>query len=517
MTPHSEAERTYRALADLDRYCYISRSHERITAGGQPVPGATLLAMAAPLPPEKLGSPRFARDHGVRYPYMAGSMAGGIASTGLVAALAEAGCLASFGAAGLPADRIDAALADLDRTLNGLPYASNLIHTPQRPRWEREVIDVYLHRRLRCVEASAFVSLSPELVRYRLSGLRADPVGGVRAENRVIAKVSRAEVAECFLRPAPEAVVAELLADGKITAEQARLAESVPMADDITVEADSGGHTDRRPLAVLVPQMLRLRDRFRIGRRPHPVRVGAAGSIGTPQAVYAAFALGAEYVVTGSVNQACVEAGTSPAAKALLAQAGPVDCAMAPAADMFETGAEVQVLRKGTLFAQRASHLSRLYRRYDRIEDLPESERERLRAQIFHDGLDQAWDRTAAYLREHEPAELTRADADPRHRMALLFRSYLGLSSRKAVLGAEEQVCDYQIWCGPAMGAFNLWARGTALEPIEHRRVADVAGHLLRGAAFHARVAQLRFAGVRIPAGCAEYRLPPLREPLLTG
>ncbi|MDA1360934.1 PfaD family polyunsaturated fatty acid/polyketide biosynthesis protein [Glycomyces luteolus] len=507
-----DLESTYRALADLDRPCYISRSGGRITAGNEPLPGAALLAVAPPLPPEKLGSPQFTRRHGLRYPYMAGSMAGGIASTRLVAALAKAGCLASFGAAGLDPHRIEAAVSELSQKLGELPYAANLIHSPQLPRRERETIDVYLRHRVRCIEASAFLSLSPELVRYRLSGLRTDPAAGVHAEHRLIAKVSRAEIAALFLSPAPEAVVTELLAAGAVTAEQARLARNVPMADDITVEADSGGHTDRRPLAVLVPQMLRLRDQAAIPGWPHPVRIGAAGSIGTPQAVHAAFALGAEYVVTGSVNQACVEAGTSPAVKGLLAQAGPTDCTMAPAADMFEAGAEVQVLSKGTLFAQRAALLSRLYRRFDSIEAIPQSEMDRLRTQVFQRDLDRAWDDTAAYLRDHDPTGLERAEADPRHRMALLFRSYLGLSSRWATSGSEDRLGDYQIWCGPAMGAFNLWARSTFLEPLENRRVADIAEHLLLGAAFHSRVTQLRFAGVRIPPACAEYRPSPLPE-----
>jgi len=51
-----------------------------------------------------------------------------------------------------------------------------------------------------------------------------------------------------------------LVEDGKITAEQAQLARLVPMADDVTVEADSGGHTDNRPLVSLVPSIIRLRD-----------------------------------------------------------------------------------------------------------------------------------------------------------------------------------------------------------------------------------------------------------------
>ena len=33
------------------------------------------------------------------------------------------------------------------------------------------------------------------------------------------------------------------------------------MAEDLTAEADSGGHTDNRPAITLLPTMLALRDR----------------------------------------------------------------------------------------------------------------------------------------------------------------------------------------------------------------------------------------------------------------
>src|SRR6185295_4530539 len=117
-------------------------------------------------------------------------------------------------------------------------------------------------------------------------------------------------------------------------------------------EADSGGHTDRRPLMALLPAIARLRDAM-----PCPVGLGAAGGIGTSQAVAAAFALGADYVVTGSVNQSCVEAGTSDTVREMLCSAGIADCGMAPAADMFELGVDLQVLKKGTLFPMRAKQL----------------------------------------------------------------------------------------------------------------------------------------------------------------
>ena len=100
----------------------------------------------------------------------------------------------------------------------------------------------------------------------------------------------------------------------KITREQADLARRVPMADDITVEGDSGGHTDNRPLVCLLPTMLALRDQMQ--EKYHyevPVRIGAGGGISTPASVLGAFMMGAAYVVTGTVNQACVESGASAA------------------------------------------------------------------------------------------------------------------------------------------------------------------------------------------------------------
>ncbi len=168
-----------------------------------------------------------------------------------------------------------------------------------------------------------------------------------------------------------------MLAEGKITEQQARLALEVPIADDITVEADSGGHTDNRPLVCLVPTMLALRDEIQAKRRyATPIRVGAAGGISTPAAVLAAFNLGAAYVTTGSVNQACVEAGASEHTRKLLAQADMADVTMAPSADMFEMGVRVQVLKRGTLFAVRAAKLYDFYKLHESLDEIPAAERQ---------------------------------------------------------------------------------------------------------------------------------------------
>jgi hypothetical protein len=92
--------------------------------------------------------------------------------------------------------------------------------------------------------------------------------------------------------------------------------------------------------------------------------------------------------------------------------------------------------------------------------------------------------------------------------MALVFRWYLGQSSHWANRGEPSRQVDYQVWCGPAMAAFNEWVRGSFLERPENRRVATVAGNILYGAAVLLRARGLATQGVRLPAGIP--RLAPL-------
>ncbi|MDV7246741.1 MULTISPECIES: PfaD family polyunsaturated fatty acid/polyketide biosynthesis protein [Rhodococcus] len=502
-------------LSDLTTPCWVVRGPDGIdiTADAGLAARTEVLTAVGPLPPHRLGDHTFGAFHGVSYAYAAGAMANGIASPAMVTALARAGYLASYGAAGVVPARVDAALSELAATLGELPYACNLIHSPSEPALERAIVDACLRHGVCCVEASAFMDLSPEIVRYRLSGLSTAPDGRVIRAHRVIAKVSRVEVAELFLRPAPAALVRRLLDRGDITAEQARLGQVVPMADDITAEADSGGHTDRRPLMVLLPDLIAARDRI---RRDLPelgeVRIGAAGGIGTPAAAAAAFALGAAYVVTGSINQATVEADQSEATKTLLAGAGVADCTMAPSSDMFELGVQVQVLRRGTMFATRAHRLYDTYREYAGIDAIPAARRDDLESAVFRRPLTEVWDECVTYFTERDPAQLAGAADDPKRKMALIFRWYLGLSSGWSIRGENERTADYQIWCGPAMGAFNNWVAGTHLAAPAHRRVADIAHHILEGAAYLTRVGQLRAAGVRLPAEIARYVPAPREE-----
>jgi len=457
---------------------------------------------------EDMGDAHFRADHGLRYPCMSGAMANGIGSVEIVEAMGRHGFLGVFGSAGLSVAAVEQALERIQGRLgDSIPYGMNLIHSPGEPELESAVVDLYLRRRVRLVEASAFLNLTLPVVRYRVAGLSRDASGRIVASNRIIAKVSRVEVASKFMAPPPARFLRELAGTGEITPEQAEWASRMPMAEDITAEADSGGHTDNQPAIVLLPTMLTLRDQMQ-GQYGYdrPLRVGAAGGISTPWAAAAALAMGAAYLVTGSVNQSCVEAGTSDVVRRMLAQAQQADIAMAPAADMFELGVKVQVLKRGTLFAMRAAKLYELYRTHDGLDQVPPSERAALEKTVFRAPFETIWEQTKDYFRKRDPSRIERSERDPKQKMALVFRWYLGMSSHWANTGEPSRTVDYQIWCGPAMAAFNDWVRGSFLEQPENRRVATVALNILYGAAVLTRARIISVQGVRLPPSVPRLR-----------
>ncbi len=464
--------------------------------------GHDVVGLLPPLYPEWLGDRTFAATHRTRFPYVSGEMANGIATTGMVKAMARVGMLGMFGAGGLAPYKVEEAVVELRRELGGTDgWGVNLIHSPTEPELEQRVADLLVQHGVPSISASAYMDLTPAVVHCAAAGLRTDAAGQVVRPRQVFAKVSHPDVATRFLSPAPDALLRRLVASGRLTPQEAQLAARVPVAEDITVEADSGGHTDNRPLVALLPRIVALRDEL-CARHGYPrrVRVGAAGGLGTPQAVAAAFALGADYVVTGSVNQLAVEAGLSNQAKDLLAAADIADVAMAPAADMFELGVQLQVLRRGTMFATRAARLYEVYRDHSGLDAVPASLREKLEREVFRMPLAEVWSQTESFWQRRDPAQLDRARTDPKHRMALTFRWYLGRSSIWAIEGDPQRRTDYQIWCGPALGAFNRWRSDSFMADRANCTVAQIALNLMEGATVITRAQQLRSLGVPVPA-----------------
>jgi trans-AT polyketide synthase/acyltransferase/oxidoreductase domain-containing protein len=424
----------------------------------------------------RLGSREFRQAYGVRLSYYSGSMYRGISSKELVVCMGRAGLLGFLGSGGLDLDRIGSDIRWIRAALSeGEAFGVNIIANMMDPENEIETARLLLQEGVSIVEASAFTQVTPALVLFRLGG-GIDRDGQLR--NRIIAKVSHPDVARQFMSPPPKQVIDKLLAANQLTPAQAALAGTEPVATDICVEADSGGHTDQGVALVLLPTMQRLRQEM--GLSPMSMRVGLGGGIGTPEAAAAAFALGADFIVTGSINQCTAEAGMSAAVKELLQTINVQDTAYAPAGDMFELGAKVQVLKRGVFFPSRANRLFMLYSQYDSLDDLPEKIRIQLEEKYFRKPLAQVWEETCGSLSRRGRADvIEKASVNPKLKMAMVFRRYFGASMAFAFAGTRSDQSDFQVHTGPAMGAFNQWVKGGAWEHWSNRHVDEIAIRLM--------------------------------------
>ena len=162
------------------------------------------------------------------------------------------------------------------------------------------------------------------------------------------------------------------------------------------------------------------------------------------------------------------------------------------------------------MFAVRAGKLYDIFRRYNSFDEVPDKERTQVENSFLRATFDQEWENTRQFFVQRDPKQVERAEKDPHHKMALVFRSYLGRSSKWSVNGDPDRQMDYQVWCGPAIGAFNQWTAGTFLEHPENRKTVTVALNLLLGAAVATRLNWLRCQGIAL--GPEAGRIVPLAD-----
>lgn len=431
---------------------------------------------------ENMGSKSFRERYRLKYAYVTGAMYKGVASKELVADVCNSGMLGFLGTGGVNSEKVEQDIVWLRSNVKGEHcFGANFIHTPSNSKLETELCDIYIRNGVKVIEASAFISITRALVKYRLNSIYRDAEGNVLSDNHIIAKLSRPEVAAAFLSPAPKEIVEKLLNDGEISPEAAKMASCLPMADDICVEADSGGHTDHGVAFVLLPTIRRLRDEYtaKYGYKQE-IHVGYAGGIGTPEAAAAAFIMKADFIVTGSINQATVEAATSDKVKDMLQNMNIQDTAYAPAGDMFEYGSKVQVLKKGVFFPSRASILYDLYRSNDSIETISPDMIRHLEQRYFKRTIAEVYNE----VKKYNSAEIIKeAEINPKVKMACIFKWYFGYATRMALSGDPTAVIDYQIHCGPAMGAFNQWVKNTSLSDWRNRHASKLGLMIMEGAA----------------------------------
>ena len=423
-----------------------------------------------------LGSAAFRRAYGARFACVIGGMGQGVGGAALVAAACRHGFPAFLGTFGRPLGAISNDIDRMRREVGDELWGVNVRFDALDPDWENRLLRLLIDADVRRVEASGYIAPTEALVRHRARGLGA---GEQSPATRLLVKVTRPEVADAFLRPAPDRLVAGLVAGGLITRDQAEAVRRVPLATEMCVLADSAGPTDRGRSLTHFPALLACRDRAAV-ETGHVVPLGLGGGIGSPPAIAAALAMGADFVLTGSINQCSVEADTSDLVKDLLQRMNVQDTAYAPSGELFEYGAQVQVLKRGVLFPARAAKLYDLYRRFDSLDSLDAATTAQLEDRYFGRPLTEV----SAQIRAHlSVADRDRFDANERWRMALVFSSYCRQAYTLAQQGHEDAQVDFQVYCSPALGAFNQWAAGSDLEDWRRRRVGDVNERLMDASA----------------------------------
>lgn len=446
----------------------------------------TPLALQAPqLTGKTIGNDAFKADYKTEYAYIGGGLYRGVSSVDYVVKMAKSGLLSFLGAGGISLAEVDTALLAINQQLNQQqPFGVTMLSDLGDQQNEMAMVELLLSHDVNVLETVAFLDVTPALVLFRLRGLSRDNDGTINCRHRIIARVFRAEIAESFLKPAPERIVQQLLEQQKITAEQAQLAKVVPIAHDLLVDANVGGISDKSSLLTLFPQVAASRDKMRLEYGyQHKVRVGAVGGFGAPDAIVAALMLGAEFIETNSINQCSVEASTSDAVKDVLVKIQTHDVDYAPFSELFELGGKVQVVRKGSFFSSRAQRLFELWQRFNSLNELDAGLIYQLENNYFRQSVDDVWRDVYSYYQEHNPQEIIKANRNKKHRMALMFRWYLMHAFDFAKQGNEARRVDFQIHCSPAMGAFNDWVKGTELEPWKKRHVDEIGKKLMESSA----------------------------------
>lgn len=429
-----------------------------------------------------LGNPGLKKLYNLKYAYMVGGMYRGVTSKEMVVSLGKNGMIGFLGTGGVKLDDIG---KQIDYIQNNLAYNEaygvNLVYAIGKEEREKALFDMLLKKNVRNVELAAYMSVSKAVLYYKAKGMKKKD-GKICSENVIMAKLSRPEVAEEFCSPASEEALSELFEADLITRDQMEMMSKVPVADVICVESDSGGHTDQAVAIVAFPAICMLRDRIcQKYNYDVPIYIGAAGGIGAPAAAAAMFVMGADFILTGSINQCTVESGMNENVKEMLQNVNVQDTDYAPAGDMFEMNAKVQVMKKGVFFPARANKLHELYDIYDSWEQIDAETRNKIETRYFKKSFSEILE----YVKQHYSGNQFKQNMNDKQKLAAVFKWYINNCSKAALEGRMNEKVNFQVHCGPAMGVFNQWVKGTELENWRNRKVAEIGERLMEETAVY--------------------------------
>lgn len=415
----------------------------------------------------------FCKRYGLFYPYVAGSMGNGISAANLVVRMAQKHLLAFIGTNGSFYDTIASTVREVRNALTKKQLFGIGLCPGEK---EKKLIELCLAEEIPVIECASYINVSKELVYYKIKGMKKLENGEVFFQNRILVKLSRPEVLRNFISPVPTRLIEELYAEGRITMHEAQLIKNHPTADDVCILTDPAGQTEQYSMISALPTMLEIRDEFKKKYDySEYIHIGTGGEIGTPKAIAAAFLLGAEFVLTGSINQCTVEAQTSELVKDMLQKVEIQDTNIVMANDFSGLSIKANVLRKGTLYCARANKLYELYRTYNRLEEISPQEREHIENNYFKTSFSEI-------LGEMEDDNDTKTITSNKAQLMKVLRWYEKNACKWAIEGNKENKVNFLIYTSRSIGAFNNWVKWTELESWRNRHVDEIAIKLMKDA-----------------------------------
>lgn len=423
-----------------------------------------------------LGSKSFKEDFNLKYAYLVGPMYRGISSKDMIIRLARNGMLGFIGSTYMDLEDLRKEIIEVKKELyNNESFGVSLTYQNDDSLIEGKIIKILLEEKVNIVQLSGYIQITEEIAKYRIKSLFKTRDNKVSCKVKFIIKLSRPEVAKAFMEPVPKYIIEKLLGRKEITLEEAKIAENYPIVDSICVEANSSGCTDGKSINCLLPRMIKLRnDCIENNYYDCNVYVGVTGGIGTDFAAMSMFIMGADYIMTGSINQCTVESQISEEVKNKLQNIDIQDTDYAPGIDLFEFGAKVQVLKKGSFFCVKANKLYEIYKQYNSLDELSEEVKEMLIDKYFEKDFETIYDEMCKILPQENNNE--------KKKMALIFKWYLINSQLFAIKGNSNRRIDYQVYCSPALGAFNQLVKGTDMEKWINRHVEVIGQYIMDGA-----------------------------------
>jgi PfaD family protein len=443
-----------------------------------------------------LGSSQFKEAHQLKFAYGVTPFEREVCTVDMVSKLLCDGYLAFAPTDFLTIDEISEKICQLrqgaDSKAIGLGYRFHAYNND----YEQKRMALAIEEDISRIYISGYLRASKSMIHYRVKGMKKRPDGAIEVPHSIFARVTDSAIALYFASPPPADILDELLSEGLITSEEADLGSKMPISQDLIVEPELNKGGLKQDLFSLYPSV-KAELRAKMVSRNAPVRVGVSGEIATPEAVAAAFRMGADFVLTGLVNSLTVEAGGSLKRRNLLFKTTSTDVTYAPSYEFLDSELPVTVTRFGTMFATKAKRMEDILRTTVSFSGLSESDRQFMEKNVFQKSLAEAYESSIEFCKKWWPDQVKSSSSD-KVKAAMLMKHWLFTTTQMAFDGIDNRELDYQVRADGGIVAFNKWRIGSVFDDEDKLSVIQLSKNLMEGALVISRMRSLREMGVDI-------------------